>query len=235
MASGEKNKSLKNLRPRPTATEDLIKSDDNLKIDIENVLKEVLCDARLLDEVAKALAPIIAKQYEAKMEIALNKISQLETKLNEKDAQITVLTSNIQDLEQYSRRNSVRIFGVPEEEGENTNKLVSDLCNNIGVQVVDSDIDRSHRVGKRVGNKPRAIIVKFNKYCTKSSVCKSRKKLKGTRIFIKEDLTKFNLHLLNLAAEKLGFKNVWSYDGKIFYKNTSGITRIKNVTDLTRL
>ena len=63
--------------------------------------------------------------------------------------------------EQYSRRNSLRIW-IKEKEtpGEVTNQVVTDYAKKVGVELQPGDIDRTHRVGKP-GDKPRPIIVKF--------------------------------------------------------------------------
>ena len=53
-------------------------------------------------------------------------------------------------LEQYSRRNSLRIAGIPEEEGEETDKIVLGLAANLNIELNQTEIDRSHHVGKPV-------------------------------------------------------------------------------------
>ena len=79
----------------------------------------------------------------------------------------------------------------------------------------DSDIDRSHRVG-RMSGKTRAILVKFSSYRARNIVIKQRKKLKGSKISIHEDLTKSNQDLLVKTSKKLGVVSTWSQDGRVF-------------------
>jgi hypothetical protein len=81
--------------------------------------------------------------------------------------------------EQYSRRCNIRIHGIPEEESENCYEVVLDLFRkDILCEVNESEIDRTHRVGKRqAGYKPRAIIVKFK-------VMKSKTILKGKPLLV---------------------------------------------------
>ena len=38
-------------------------------------------------------------------------------------------------------------------------------------------------------------------------------------ISITENLTGYQMSVLNEAREKFGFKNVWTYDGQILYKD----------------
>ena len=47
---------------------------------------------------------------------------------------------------------------------------------------------------------------------------KKKKKLKGKNINITENLTGYRMSVLNKAREKFGFKNVWTYDGRILFK-----------------
>ena len=136
----------------------------------------------------------------------------------------------IEDLQQYSRRNCILIHGIPEEREENTGELALDIFNNkLGLGVDLSELDRTHRLGPRpVADdddtnsqdenecKIRPIIVKFLSYRVRSTVIKARRNLKGKKISITEALVKGIRDLLRKAQERVGFRNAWSYDGKIF-------------------
>ncbi len=81
-------------------------------------------------------------------------------------------------LEQYSRKDSVRIFGIPETPNENTNDLVIDLGQEIGVEIKPEDISVAHRLPPKCGkdgNKP--IIVKFVQKDTKDKLMKNKRNL----------------------------------------------------------
>ena len=81
----------------------------------------------------------------------------------------------LEDLQRYSRRNCILVTGVPEEKGENTDKLVMALSNNkLEVPLNREDTDRSHRVGRpKAGGKARAIIVKFTRHNKKTEIMKA--------------------------------------------------------------
>lgn len=49
---------------------------------------------------------------------------------------------------QYSRRNSVRISGIPEKKDESTDQIVLSISESIGAYLNIDEIDRSHRVGR---------------------------------------------------------------------------------------
>ena len=65
----------------------------------------------------------------------------------------------------------------------------------------------------------------YEKYFQK--VFKSKKKLKGKNISITENLTGCQISILNEAREKFGFKNLWTYDGRILYKANNDGQKIK--------
>ena len=132
----------------------------------------------------------------------------------------------LDDLEQYGRRMSLRFSGIkPSPNGtgpEDTDKILLQLCNGqMGLQLQLSDLQRSHRVGPiESGN--RGIIVRFVSYRVRAQVLKARSKLKGTGIYVNEDLTKRRNNLAFLARQLKKQNKVvdtWTYDGKIFVKH----------------
>ena len=131
--------------------------------------------------------------------------------------------------EQYSRRNNLRIFGIPEgnEARENTDTLVFYLCKSLGADVALGEIDRSHRTGKPEGRKTRPIIVKFTSYRARQKLYSLRRNLKSNdeydRVFINEDLTQRRSQLLFIArglAKSKIIENACSADGNILIRVT---------------
>ena len=53
-----------------------------------------------------------------------------------------------------------------------------------------------------------------------------KKKLKGKNIVITESLTVKRMKKLNEARESYNFKNVWTSDGKVLYKDVSGKIKV---------
>ena len=88
--------------------------------------------------------------------------------------------SKLDDQEQYSRRNSLRITGIPESDNEDIVPKVLDVINNKikpDIPVSSDHIDRLHRVGKRSGDTPRAVLIKFATYRHRQRVYRNRKNL----------------------------------------------------------
>ena len=73
--------------------------------------------------------------------------------------------------EQYSRRNNIRMFGIPQiTPDEDCTKEVVDLVqHNLELDITTSDIIGAHRVEKKHKDKPQATIVKFLRKSTKQS------------------------------------------------------------------
>ena len=74
---------------------------------------------------------------------------------------------NVDEFEQYSRRNCLLLHGVRELEFENTNVIMKIVKEEIDVDIREEDLDRTHRVGNPKvckEDKPRPIIITFARY-----------------------------------------------------------------------
>ena len=112
------------------------------------------------------------------------------------------------------------IHGSDEKSDEDTDEIALQLINEkIGVELTRQDLDRTHRIGeKKPGRKTRPIIVKLARYNKRKQVFQNRKKMKGTGYSVTESLTALRMRKLNEARSKYDFTNVWSIDGRIYYK-----------------
>lgn len=131
------------------------------------------------------------------------------------------MINKIDDQEQYTRRNCLLLHGIPEDKEEDTDELVlKTLKDDLALQIDEKELDRTHRIGKprKAGENPRPIIVKFSRYNLRRKVFTNKKRLKGKKIMITESLTSRRMSLYKSAKELFGYKNVWTSDGKILYK-----------------
>ena len=172
------------------------------------------------------------------------KIDELEKQIKNKDEKIQLLENRVEilkeekesqgkeidDLEQYSRRNCLLLNGVVETNAECTDDIIIKTCaEELGIDVKQEDLDRSHRLGKvkRNDNKPPPIVVKFAHYAVRNKVFSNKKKLKGKKLLITESLTVYRMKLLDEARQKYGVRNVWTYDGRVMYKENNKISVYK--------
>ena len=112
---------------------------------------------------------------------------------------------------------------------ENKNETIDDLClttinEHLDLAITEVDIECTHRIEKPrdVGQKPRPIIVKFVRYNNRKNVFNRKKKPKGKNISITESLTATRMKKLKEAREIHNFKNVWTSDGTILFRDDSG-------------
>ena len=151
-----------------------------------------------------------------------------------------VMYNRINDLEQYSRRNSLRIFGIKdldryESIDETEEKVIGMVRNKLGLNISKGDIDIAHRIGSysRTGEYDRAIIVKFVSRKVKMSVLQNRRKLKGTPFRVSEDLTATNHQLLRRVKDIPTVTQAWSKEGVVYAKNSEGsIVKVSHGTAL---
>ena len=94
------------------------------------------------------------------------------------DRDVENCNESIEELEQYSRRNNIRILGMKKEPKEDADTVVLDLCKKIKAKVKLEDIDRAHRVGKYQEGSSRPMIVKFTSYRGKMEVIRHRRALR---------------------------------------------------------
>ena len=156
-------------------------------------------------------------------------------------ARVAVIESQADQAEQYSRRNCLRISGVTETPGENTDNIVLSMASDIESDIRLQDIDRSHRIGnpKKKRSKPREIIVKFSTYRARANFYKQRTLMKVRGYegkFINEDITKKRSEYL-YEARKLfkpnNLKGAWSSNGTILVKdNGDAVHGIMSLNDL---
>jgi len=95
-------------------------------------------------------------KYVASLEKQITSLTRVTTKQKE---ELEVLQEGLGDLEQYSRKNSLELHGIPEEIDMSTDEIVRKVAVAIGVNIKSDDIEISHRLKRRHGIKP--ITAKF--------------------------------------------------------------------------
>lgn len=156
-------------------------------------------------------------------EIVMGKLKEQEAEISSLKTKVENLEMELDDLEQYGRRNALRISGAwPESDNEKTDDIILKMAkDDLKVDLQPSDIDRSHRVGKKVDGKQRPILVKFTSYRSRNMIYRARTSLKGSgkSLYINEDLTqkKNSLAFMTRKAKRNGLLDeTWTFDGKIF-------------------
>ncbi|KAL8609226.1 hypothetical protein ACOMHN_036670 [Nucella lapillus] len=136
-------------------------------------------------------------------------------------AAVTKLTYENDRLQQYSRRESVRIHGVKSasgETGEEVEQKVIQVFKAVGTEVKPDDLATVHRAGKeKKGARP--ILVKFisrrkrQEVMEKKKVLREKEEHKG--VYINDDLTPLRAKLLGFVQRQENIQRAWTVNGKI--------------------
>ena len=169
----------------------------------------------------------------------LNQVIENNRNLNKKILELTSdnehLYDTIYDIEvklssvdQYSRRSNIEICNIPEKIAQkNLEVYVLKVMNSIGVQLQSYDLVAVHRIGKFTRGKNRNVIIRFVNRKGAYLCLRDSKLLKKSNIgeykklYIIENLCPMNKNIFNYLyklkkLEKI--KNVWTYNGSVFYK-----------------
>lgn len=191
---------------------------------IEKLLLSDVFINKICDKITSLLTPFI----QTEVKVLATKVEQLQTQLN-------VTNSKLDDMEQYSRSNNLRLYGVPEKQDENINEVISTFCSEkLDIVLQPHDIDVSHRLKSKV-NGTRPIIVRFTSRAVKHKIYNNKRKLKGSRIIIKEDLTKVRVQLLKEISKRAPARSTWTRDGKIYCKVNNKIQLIRCIDDIRKI
>lgn len=236
----------------------------DIQITVFNVLRE---NTKLANEVAE-LRNVIQQQKSQLINVqtALAKtqkqqddleiqLAAARRKIDHHESEIAELYDLHDALEQYTRKNSLKIHGVPESAYTSIEEVVFKLAEALNVDINPNDVEISHKLHRK-GIKP--IIVKFQSHKVKARMYKERAKLKHVsisdlypdsttatrvesgRIYLNENLTSYRRDILKQANQKRKdglLTSVWSMDGKIFVKTSPEGRPIKiyEKTDLENL
>ena len=116
-----------------------------------------------------------------------------------------------------------------------TKNIISFAKNQLNVDIGEQDLVAVHPLPKRNARETALCIVRFANRDARKKVVQSRKKLKGTNIFINDHLTPKNATLFKLAREmrkRNEIQSCWTMDCKIFIKINDRKIWIKTTDDL---
>ena len=152
---------------------------------------------------------------------------------------VSHLKFELNRLEQYSRKSSIRVYGVTETDGERVGeKVIEKIKEEIDADIDAKEIDVVHRVGKKSQDKTRGILVKFVSHKTKEKIMRKKKSAKNIRI--SEDLasgTRVMLNKIHTEKQNVNIEKAWTIDGRIKYKfrDSDAILEIRSSDDFKKL
>lgn len=244
------------------ALPDVMAQLNKLRDDQREVVKTLKCSQSKLDEVTKKLddQSKLLESLNDELKKVQSENSSLQSKVIDLKLKCANLEKASEEAEQYSRRNTLEIRGVPcfaNESPVQSLELVKSIGRALNLNITSNSVDYCHRLKSRTDGNPPSIVVKFvrrfdaramlNKRRVQRSLsCKDLKglgdlKLGESTIYIHPSLTAFRSKLRFLANTKkkaLDYKWLWvTPDGDIKMRKTdkSRTISIRDTTDLDRL
>nr|CAI5831867.1 unnamed protein product [Callosobruchus analis] len=138
-------------------------------------------------------------------------IENMFHKMEQKDKKINALETRLDEMDQACRSANLRIFNLKEA----------------------NDFEVCHRVGRKEEGKNRGVFIKITSIEKRNLIYAKKKHLKGTGVVVREDLTSLRAELLRKAIEKIGLRNVWTENGKIFSIFNKKKIIIRNIEDFS--
>lgn len=157
-----------------------------------------IIDSVSIDDVYKLILNV-NNNITSKIEALEKNVREISEKV---DVEIVSLKSKVQKLEKdnqelqkelirikrNTKKNNIVLYGVREDTEENVQeKILLLLRDQLSVQIDDSEINNTVRLGKQTNN-IRPILVEFVTYKRKKEIFNKRRNLKGTSVYISEDL-----------------------------------------------
>ena len=252
--AGNKNdktdKSIRALRSStaklPSSVEPPTSETDAVKFDFCAEFRRFLSNEENVALLRSAIAAPLLEEVRQLKETIIEKdeiIDSLKSQLTSLEEKNDEMEEKYDELEQYSRRNSLRFIGLPETSSEDCYAKTVDVLNNslnLDPPLELSDLDRVHRCGKPKMNPAgsRPMLIKFATYRQRQRVMTNRSTLRGTDMFLNEDLTPRRAKLLKSVrdAKREGqLKDAWTADGRIRIRNNANqVHLIKSLLDLTK-
>ncbi|XP_052119573.1 uncharacterized protein LOC127748777 [Frankliniella occidentalis] len=157
---------------------------------------EVLHDLKTGVEQIKSRLELVEEQADANT----RRIHALETKNEALQKDLNRCMDTINHMNEYGRRNTLEIFGVPSVEDENLFEIIGDIGKVCNVSINKSNIDAIHRDPRKISN---PIVVKFvqRELCNELKYKRQGKKILASQIGYDGDHSRIFLNVL-LTKEK---------------------------------
>ena len=248
---------------RPNEKEEINSRFDQIECLLRELKEEsskryVEIDQKLNDVIESQ--KFLSKQYEnfrntidnlindnVKMREQLDKLRQ---QVGEAEKKVKTALDEVNNLEQYGRRDMIEIGGIPRTSDESVEDIVVHLFDKLQLRLTKTDIEAAHRISTR---ERASIIVKFASRRTRDAAYSKRNLLKtvqthdfgiaterdSSKIYLNESLSRSNKALFSQA---LGFKKthnvkfLWTRNGNIYMRlseTAKKVVQIKCADDLS--
>ena len=221
-----------------TSIANITRENEALRKEVSDLKASLEFNDKELRDVKSSLA-IAASSYaslQKKLDTTDNELNVAKNKLKDQRHETERLENSLDTLEQYTRKNSLEIHGIPENLYPSTQDAVIKVAEALNISIVPSDVEICHKLKRNKG--PQPILVKFLSHQTKSKLYRERTKLRNVkisdiypsssssvegRIFIHENLTSYRKEIVAEANRRRRdgtLLSIWTLDGKIYVKTS---------------
>uniref|UniRef100_A0A087YPS9 L1 transposable element RRM domain-containing protein n=1 Tax=Poecilia formosa TaxID=48698 RepID=A0A087YPS9_POEFO len=137
-----------------------------IKLELHGVKTELSASITAIRSEVDALKVTVA-EMDGPLSSCTDDVVSLKSDLDRLSAQVLVLDRKCEDLESRSRRNNIRIIGLPEERGPVSADTISTLLKDAFGLEKEPVVDRVHRslqAKPKPGQRPRPIIARLHYY-----------------------------------------------------------------------
>jgi hypothetical protein len=178
-------------------------------------------------------------------------INENATQIGKTEDTIYEHEATMDEIQQYIRRDCLEILGIPVLPDEKPNELITELAEELGVDLSTDEISTAHRLPDTKNAKNR-IIVKFIQRDKREEMYKSRSKLAGkttrclssianhsnvnsySKIHINESLTASRKRLfgkVHAFKRENNYKFLWTTNGRILLRQSES-SKISTFTNI---
>lgn len=189
------------------------------------------------EEFRKIVENAVSAAVEKRMTEMEEQLRKTEEKNKVLEEENRMMKRQINDIEQYGRRMNLRVYGMneagkkPIDERHLEGEVVKVLNEKMGMTITIKDVQACHYTDK----KKVGVIIRFVSRKHRDQIFFLKKKLRGSRISITEDMTRDNYRLLKQCQNEFDKKNIWTVNGVIRIKVKDVIYKVKCVDDLNAL
>ena len=196
--------------------------------DIDDIVARAL--KQLIPVIVSAVTSAVSAAVKATTKSALAEVLETSnTKVEQMQQMSLMMKYDIDKLEQYSRRESIRISGIGAQVGEKEEDIIEavvQIAKDIDVIIQPNDISVAHRVGKANAS-GRSVLCRFVSRQVRDKVMKSRKKLKDLpnhkgKTYLNDDLTTMRARLMAYTKGLPNVQRVNTSNGKIHCNTKDG-------------
>ena len=177
------------------------------------------------DAILDRLCDRLAERIEATVNFAVAEaVAEKDREIQELKEKLHETSDQVNELEQYSRKQCVSISGVSEMQGEDVAQRVLEIARAAGAELSPGELDVAHRVGRPREGKQRAIIARFVSFTARQKVYDKRRDLRTAKaaagsslttaelkkIYISDSLTKRNEETMYTARQLRKEGRVWA-------------------------